>query len=171
MKLVDIALRYPGFVGIKIKVQLFPVFFRIQEQVVQAVKRLEEEIAFQKEKVKKLQERYVAGCLEDAKEQCRRQPDGDVLLFVEELDAIAMRNFVNDAMKLTQGCCGVFAGNDREGWRYVLGSLGQDIRAIGKALNQQFQGKGGGKPPMIQGSLVGTEGELRGFLQMFQEIV
>ncbi len=90
-----------------------------QEQVVQAVKRLEEEIAFQKEKVKKLQERYVAGCLEDAKEQCRRQPDGDVLLFVEELDAIAMRNFVNDAMKLTQGCCGVFAGNDTEGWKYV----------------------------------------------------
>ena len=139
-----------------------------QEQVVQAVKRLEEEIAFQKEKVKKLQERYVAGCLEDAKEQCRRQPDGDVLLFVEELDAIAMRNFVNDAMKLTQGCCGVFAGNDTEGWKYVLGSQGQDIRAIGKALNQQFQGKGGGKPPMIQGSLVGTEEHLRGFLQTFQ---
>ena len=140
-----------------------------QEQVVQAVKRLEEELAFQKEKVKKLQERYVAGCLEDAKEQCRRQPDGDVLLFVEELDAIAMRNFVNDAMKLTQGCCGVFAGNDTEGWKYVLGSQGQDIRAIGKALNQQFQGKGGGKPPMIQGSLVGTEEHLRGFLQAFCE--
>ena len=84
---------------------------------------------------------------------------------------IAMRNFVNDAMKLTKGCSGVFVGNDREGWRYVLGSLGQDIRAIGKELNQNFQGKGGGKPPMIQGSLVGTEGELRGFLQMFQEIV
>lgn len=136
-----------------------------QEQVVQAVKRLEEEIAFQKEKVKKLQERYVAGCLEDAEEQCRRQPGGNILLFVEELDAIAMRNFVNDAMKLTEGCCGVFVGNDVDGWRYVLGSLGQDIRAIGKELNQEFHGKGGGKPPMIQGSLVGTEENLRGFLQ------
>lgn len=140
-----------------------------QEQVVQAVKRLEEEIVFQKEKVKKLQERYVARCLEDAKEQCKGQPGGNVLLFVEELDAIAMRNFVNDAMKLTKGCSGVFVGNDREGWRYVLGSLGQDIRAIGKALNQQFQGKGGGKPPMIQGSLVGTEAHLRGFLQALHD--
>ena len=51
----------------------------------------------------------------------------------------------------------------------MLGSQGQDIRAIGKALNQQFQGKGGGKPPMIQGALVGTEEDLRGFLQVLCE--
>lgn len=135
-----------------------------QEQVVQAVERLEQEIQEQKEKVKRLQQRYVELCLKEAKEICRENPKAPVLLFTEEMDAIAMRNFVNDAMKLTGGICGVFVGDDARGYRYVLGSLEQDICAAGKQINERFQGKGGGKPPMVQGSLVGWEEEIRAFL-------
>lgn len=135
-----------------------------QEQVVQAVERLEQEIQEQKEKVKRLQQRYVELCLKEAKESCRENPKAPVLLFTEEMDAIAMRNFVNDAMKLTGGICGVFVGDDARGYRYVLGSLEQDICAAGKQINERFQGKGGGKPPMVQGSLVGCEEEIRAFL-------
>ena len=66
-------------------------------------------------------------------------------------------------MELTKGVCGVFVGDEKQGFRYVLGSSG-DIREIGKKLNEAFQGKGGGKPPMIQGSLVGEEEKIREFL-------
>lgn len=135
-----------------------------QEQVVQAVDRLELELQEQKEKVKRLQQRYVELCLKEAKETCKENKKAPVLLFTEEMDAIAMRNFVNDAMKLTDGICGVFVGDDTVGYRYVLGSLEQDICAAGKQMNEKFQGKGGGRPPMVQGSLVGWEKEIREFL-------
>lgn len=136
-----------------------------QEQVAEAVQRLEGEIAQQKDKVRKLQEKYVEYCLRDAKKECMRTPDRNILLFVEELDSSAMRSFVNEAMTMTKGVCGVFAGTEEEGFRYVLGTAGQDIRAIGKELNRAFEGKGGGKPPMIQGSLKGKEEAIREYLE------
>lgn len=136
-----------------------------QEQVTEAVKRLEQEILQQKEKVKKLQETYVDNCLKEECKKLETNPDGNLLLFAEELDPAAMRSFANRAMELTKGICGVFVGTEEKGFRYVLGSSGVDIRETGKALNQRFQGKGGGKPPMIQGSLVGNPEEIRHFIE------
>lgn len=140
-----------------------------QEQVTAAVERLQDELRGQKEKVKKLQERYVQTCLLEERKKLQENPEGNLLLFVEELDAIAMRNFVNDAMQETSGICGVFAGRDERGFGYVLGSSKLDICKIGKELNQNFQGKGGGKPPMIQGSLNGTEAEISNFLNVISK--
>ena len=121
-----------------------------QEEVVQAVSRLEEEIAGQKEKIKRLQEHYLKRRLSEV------TPDTPaVLLFEEELDPAAMRRFVNDVMEITEGICGVFVGSDKAGYRYVLGSSGRDITALAKEMNQACSGKGGGRPPMVQGSLTG----------------
>ena len=77
----------------------------------------------------------------------------------------ARRNFVNAAMDMTEGFAGVFVGNEEEGYQYVLGIRSRDIQDAGKKLNARFQGKGGGRPPMIQGSLEGKEREIREFLQ------
>ena len=85
--------------------------------------------------------------------------------FVEDMDAAAMRNFVNEAMEKTEGVCGVFAGTEESGFRYVLGQREGSIHMIGKPLNEAFHGKGGGKPPMIQGSLKGNEEKIRAFLE------
>ena len=49
--------------------------------------------------------------------------------------------------------CANFAGNDEEGYRYVIGSHSEDVRVISEKLNEAFQGRGGGKPQMVQGSL------------------
>ncbi|WP_343083151.1 alanyl-tRNA editing protein [Blautia producta] len=126
-----------------------------QEDVVQAVCRLETEIAEQKEKIKRLQEQYLKLRL------CEVTPDTPaVLLFEEELDPAAMRRFVNDAMEITEGVCGVFVGSDKAGYRYVLGSTGRNITALAKEMNQVCSGKGGGKPPMVQGSLTGKRKQI-----------
>lgn len=126
-----------------------------QEDVVQAVCRLETEIAEQKEKIKRLQEQYLKLRL------CEVTPDTPaVLLFEEELDPAAMRRFVNDAMEITEGICGVFVGSDKAGYRYVLGSTGRNITALAKEINQVCSGKGGGKPPMVQGSLTGKRKQI-----------
>lgn len=145
-------------------VQISNMLSAKQQEVTDAVKRLTEEIQQLKEKAAKMQERLVMGYLESEKEALKENPNANLLLFEKELDAVAMRNFVNAGMELTKGVCGVFIGDEKQGFRYVLGSSG-DIREIGKKLNAAFQGKGGGKPPMIQGSLVGEEEKIREFLE------
>ncbi len=136
-----------------------------QEDTAQAVERLGQEVNRQKEKIKNLQKRYVDLCLEEAGNQAKTDPGKSILLFAEELDAGAKRNFVNAAMDMTEGFAGVFVGNDEEGYQYVLGSRTRDIQDAGKKLNACFQGKGGGRPPMIQGSLHGKEQALKEFIQ------
>ena len=145
-------------------VQISNMLSAKQQEVTDAVKRLTEEIQQLKEKAAKMQERLVMGYLESEKDALKENPNANLLLFEKELDAMAMRNFVNAGMELTKGVCGAFVGDEKQGFRYVLGSSG-DIREIGKKLNAAFQGKGGGKPPMIQGSLVGEEKKIREFLE------
>ena len=135
-----------------------------QEDTAHAVERLGQEVNRQKEKIKNLQQRYLELCLEEAGNQAKTDPEKNILLFVEELDAGARRNFVNAAMDMTEGYAGVFVGNDEEGYQYVLGSRSRDIQDAGKKLNARFQGKGGGRPPMIQGSLNGKEQALKEFI-------
>ncbi len=145
-------------------VQISNMLSAKQQEVTDAVKRLTEEIQQLKEKAAKMQERLIMGYLESEKAVLKENPDANLLLFEKELDAVAMRNFVNAGMEITKGVCGVFVGDEKQGFRYVLGSSG-DIREIGKKLNEAFQGKGGGKPPMIQGSLVGEEENIREFIK------
>ena len=134
-----------------------------QEDTAQAVEHLGQELDRQKEKNKALQERYVALCLENIRKN--KEPEENIFLFEEELDPGARRDFVNKAMEMTQGLAGVFVGADDSGYQYVLGSRRPDIQETGKKLNARFQGKGGGRPPMIQGSLKGNEQEIREFLK------
>lgn len=82
------------------------------------------------------------------------------VFFETTLNPEACREFVN---LLTARCCGiacVFTGNDADGYRYILGSKDTDTRILCRHLNSLFQGKGGGKPEMVQGSLTGTEKEI-----------
>ena len=134
-----------------------------QEDTAQAVEHLGQELNRQKEKNKALQERYVALCLENIRKN--KEPEENIFLFEEELDPGARRDFVNKAMEMTQGLAGVFVGADDSGYQYVLGSRRPDIQETGKKLNARFQGKGGGRPPMIQGPLKGNEQEIREFLK------
>lgn len=134
-----------------------------QEDTAQAVEHLGQELNRQKEKNKALQERYVALCLENIRKNA--DPEENIFLFEEELDPGARRDFVNKGMEMTRGLAGVFVGTDDSGYQYVLGSRRSDIQETGKKLNARFQGKGGGRPPMVQGSLKGKEQEIREFLK------
>ena len=52
----------------------------------------------------------------------------------------------------------------REGMcQYVLISTRKDVREAGKELNSRFQGKGGGQPSMVQGTLMADGEEIRSF--------
>ena len=133
------------------------------EKIAEAVAHLQEQQAKLREQLNHIQSMYLESKLE------KIQPEETVVcIFEESLDSIAMRNFVNGAMERCDGVCGAFIGNDECGYHYILGSKTVDVREISKKLNEQFQGKGGGKPQMVQGSLKGSASEVTQFLELFQ---
>ena len=50
----------------------------------------------------------------------------------------------------------------------MIGSRSEDVRPFSKALNAAFQGRGGGKPEMVQGSIKGTRTEIEEELQQIK---
>lgn len=83
------------------------------------------------------------------------------IVFDDSLSGSAPREMMNLLLEKGARICAVFSGSDESGYRYVIGSRTEDVRPVGKRINEKFQGRGGGKPEMVQGSLSGTEEEIR----------
>lgn len=132
-----------------------------EDEVAEAVEHLKEECA-----------RLKARLAEQQREMLRlkaRESDGEegaVCLFESGLEGEGPRLLMNLVMERGHELCAVFCGNDVEGYRYVIGSVSLDLRKLVKELNAAFSGRGGGKPEMVQGSLKGTESELKAWIQM-----
>jgi len=88
----------------------------------------------------------------------------DVVLFETEMDAPLMRIVVNDLIKEHRGYCGVFVGDDENGYRYIIGSMEKDCKVISAALREKYGAKGGGNEKMIQGSLQTSKENLQDLL-------
>ena len=79
------------------------------------------------------------------------ETDGNICLFDSLLDEIAQRELVNLLMPKCKGFAAVFCGNDKDGYRYVIGSRNIDLRKNARAINELISGRGGGRPEMISG--------------------
>ncbi len=77
---------------------------------------------------------------------------GDVLLFEEDLSPDALRRLCDAVLRTCGGRCAVFSGSDGQ-YKYALGSLTEDLRNFTKAMNAALNGRGGGKPQFVQGSV------------------
>ena len=91
----------------------------------------------------------------------RRSSENGVACFFDELDANAVREFVNKLMERCQGYCAVFFGTEENGYKYIIGSKSEDIRSLGKSFNTALNGRGGGKAEMIQGSVTASRQAIR----------
>ena len=58
----------------------------------------------------------------------------------------------------------VFSGNEEEGYKYVICSAETDVAAFGKRFNEALNGRGGGRNPMIQGSVAAKRAQIEEFL-------
>ncbi len=79
-----------------------------------------------------------------------------ICMFESDLSGNEIRMLVNMCMEKCEGICIVLSGSDENGYQFVAGSRTIDLRGFGKALQESFQGRGGGKAEMIQGSVKGT---------------
>ena len=82
-------------------------------------------------------------------------------------DPDTMRELVNAGMERCTGVCAAFSGNDTQDYRYIIGSQSIDLRACAKNINSALNGRGGGRPTMIQGSCSATEEQIRQFFDEF----
>ena len=130
------------------------------EKLDEAVERLLEQNQQLREQLNQVQTKYLQEKLQGITKET-----SCACIFEENLDSIAVRSFVNAAMEKCDGICGAFLGNDEKGYHYILGSSSMDVREAAKKLNESFNGKGGGKPQMVQGSLMGQENEIRKMLE------
>ena len=86
---------------------------------------------------------------------------GPVCVFTEDIAGDSMRLLMNLVLEAGHSVCAVFHGNDSDGYRYVIGSRTQNMRELVKGFNAAFDGRGGGKPEMVQGTARGCEDEMR----------
>ena len=81
--------------------------------------------------------------------------------FFETLSPKALTKAMDDAMKQKPSeLFMVFVGNDENGYRYVAGSLEQNVEEVGKTLHENLGAKGGGRGPMVQGMVNATRAKI-----------
>ncbi len=126
-----------------------------EHEVCDVVEHLKEEKQSLKQEINKLQMQLLSY-------KAMEIPEGEkaVCLMEEGLSGNEPRELVNLVLNRNVGICAVFAGNDSDGYRYVIGSRTVDTREAAKIMNEKFHGRGGGKPEMVQGSVVGSGEEI-----------
>lgn len=131
-----------------------------EDEISEGVSRLKEECAQWKTAYTQLRKELLTYRAKELFDQ-----PGEKIVFARDLSGEEPRFLMNQILK--SGCpfCAVFSGQESEGFKYVIGSASMDLRAICKGLNEAFEGRGGGKSEMVQGSVKGTEEELRVWIQ------
>lgn len=116
-----------------------------------------------------LKESFALLAMEYIRLKAEQQPDteGNICLFENIPNEIAMRELVNLLMKKTGGLAAVFFPGENNTLRYIIGSRTIDLRKSGRDINSGIGGRGGGRPEMIQGSASKKEDEIRSFILGF----
>ncbi len=77
-----------------------------------------------------------------------------VLICEKNLDPNGVRNLANLLLENNcTGICGVFSGNDTDGYKYAVCEKGGNLKEFIKEMNTALNGRGGGKPFFAQGSV------------------
>ncbi len=88
---------------------------------------------------------------------------GNCLLLLEEMDTNALRRLTVAVMEVCGGVCAAFSPRAAGGYAYCIGEKDGDVRTLVKQVNQQLQGRGGGKPHFAQGSIAADRETLTAF--------
>lgn len=113
-----------------------------------AVIREKEEKAALEQKISEMNEHYFAMRSENIPEGTKK-----VFFHEKEMTPFEIRKFCDFLMKSGKVTDAMVVSDKGEGaYNYVMGSTENDMRALGKELNKKLNGRGGGKPEMVQGS-------------------
>ena len=120
------------------------------------VERVLAELSALKQRCAKLEESVFA------QTAAQYEGKGDVLLFEDEMSGDSLRKLCDAVTNHCGGRCVVFAGADGA-YKYAIGHIGGDLRELTKKMNAELNGRGGGKPNFVQGSVAAARGEIERF--------
>lgn len=90
---------------------------------------------------------------------------GDVVLFEDGLSPDGLRRLCDGVLHTCTGRCACFSGSESEGYKYAIGQKGGDLRGLVKEMNQALNGRGGGKPDFVQGSVRASSDQIKAFFK------
>ena len=131
--------------------ELVRIFTTSQDNIISSVDKLQSDLQDCKGQMVNLQNRLLDFELKEIDE------DLENVFLVKEpsTDQNVLRKTVNLLAASHTGFCGVFAGDEKNGYRYIIasGTKGKDCKMLQKVLSEEFGARGGGNSPMIQGSI------------------
>lgn len=117
-----------------------------REEIAAAVER----IAHEKETMS-LELAAMSRELVKAKAALYPRTEGNICVFENELNELALRELINLLVPKCDGMAAGFSGSDEEGYRYIISSRSINMRERAKDINAAIKGRGGGSAEMIQG--------------------
>ncbi|MDD3429447.1 MAG: alanyl-tRNA editing protein [Oscillospiraceae bacterium] len=96
--------------------------------------------------------------------------DANVCLFEDNLSPDDLRRLCLLVAQGRSGVSAVFSGSDTAGYKYALASESLDILSFGKSFHAACSGRGGGKPPLLQGSCTATKAQIEQYFAALQPI-
>ena len=89
---------------------------------------------------------------------------GGALLIEGPMSGESLRKLCGKVQESAGGRCAVFAGSG-DSWQYAVSQPEGDLRELAKRLNAALDGRGGGKPGFIQGSVQCGEDRIKTFFK------
>ena len=129
------------------------------QETSKAVERLQEENFRLKGKILDMEEEIFKAAAE------KWEGAGSVLIFKKNMEADSVRKLTDAVMQTCCGCCAVFSDNGDGTYKYAMGEKDGNLREFTKEMNQALNGRGGGKPFFVQGSVSASEEEIRKFFE------
>ena len=124
-----------------------------------AARRMNEVEAALKYRIVGLEKRIFAGISAEYAGQ------GNVVHFEEDLDNTAVRDLADAIAESCGGTAAVFSGSDEAGYAFCLVTREGDLRQLGKEMTRALNGRGGGKPFFVQGSVKANAKEIEAFFR------
>lgn len=131
-----------------------------ENEVASAVEKLKEEQNVFKQKLLETQRQLLSYRAKEVAKDFEKV----VILFETDLKGEEIRTLMNLILKEEKKVCAIFQKTEEHTYRYVIGSKEMDVRFLASGLKEKFDGRGGGKPEMIQGSVSGSQKDLKMWL-------
>ena len=129
------------------------------DKTASAVARLQDENFALRGRVHALEEEFIVG------EAAKWKEKENVLLFQEGMEAGSVQKLTDAILQVCKGRCAVFSRNTDGSYKYAMGEKDGDLRQFTKEMNAVLNGRGGGKPFFVQGSVQASEKEIRAFFE------
>ena len=131
-----------------------------QSEVVDGLKKRDAEIEKRGAIISSLRKQLL-----DYKIAALQETKGNLCIFTDGPDMLALRLLVNAGVEKCTGICAAFTGNDTDGYKYIMGAQNADLRSLSKQITTALSGKGGGSAQMIQGSCSAKESDIRAYME------